>query len=298
MDEFDFIARLRPLAGPGGLGLLDDAARLDVPDGFDLVMSTDTMVEGVHFPEGRIGGGFSERLLRTSLSDLAAKGARPIGYSLNVTWPKNRHSRWIDGFIQGLHDAQAAFDCPLLGGDTTSALGPLVASATVYGVVPEGGMVTRSGARPGDVLWHTGVLGRAEKGLDFLRGRPPMIDPDERLACEEAYLRPEPRFSFRKALRAHATACADISDGLVSEAGHIATASGVRVSVDAAVAAGARFGDDYELLFTAPVEATDALREAAAAIGLPITACGSVAEGEGVWVTDAPARPSGFRHTL
>ena len=298
MDEFDFIKRLRPLAGPGGLGLMDDAAQLDIPKAHDLVISTDTMVEGVHFPEGRIGGGFSERLLRTALSDLAAKGARPIGYMLNVTWPKGRHSRWIDGFIQGLHDGQSAFDCPLLGGDTTSTLGPLVASATVYGVVPQGGMVSRSGAKPGDILWHTGVLGRAEKGLDFLRGRPPMIDPDERLACEEAYLRPEPRFAFRKLLRAFATACADISDGLVSEAGHIAKASGVRVSVDADVAAGARFGDDYELLFTAPARATDALRGGALALDLPITACGSVSEGEGVWVTDQPARPAGFRHEL
>ena len=298
MDEGDLIERLRPLAGPGGLGLLDDAALIDTPSGHDLVVSTDTMVEGIHFPDGRIGGGFSERLLRTALSDLAAKAARPVGYTLNVTWPKGRHSRWIDGFVQGLHDAQSAFDCPLLGGDTTSSLGPLVASATVYGVVPEGRMVSRAGAQAGDILWHTGVLGRAEKGLAFHRGKPGGMGPDERLACEEAYLRPEPRFVFRKVLREYATACADISDGLVSEAGHIAKASGVRVSVDADIAAGARFGDDYELLFTAPASATDALKGAALALGLPVTACGSVSDGDGVWVTDKPARPSGFRHEL
>ena len=298
MNERDLIAMLRPLAGPAGLGLMDDAALLSVGKGQDLVISTDTMVEGAHFPAGRIGGGFSERLLRTALSDLAAKGARPIGYALNVAWPRGRDGVWLRGFVQGLSDARSAFDCPLIGGDTTATDGPLVASATVYGVVPTGTMVTRSGAHPGDVLWHTGVLGRAEQGLRIVTGETVDLTPSEFAASEEAYLRPVPRFAFRKALRAHATSCADISDGLLSEAGHIAEASGVRIDLVADGLDGVSFGDDYELLFTAPHAATDALLNESAAIGLPLTRCGTVSAGEGVYAKGERRDPSGYRHSL
>ena len=298
MDERELIAKLRPLAGPAGLDLRDDAALLSVPSSKDLVISTDTMVEGVHFPEGRIGGGFSERLLRTALSDLAAKAARPIGYSLNLTWPTNREPRWIDGFVRGLMDAQQAFDCPLMGGDTTSGGTSLIASATVFGVVPKGRMVTRDGAKPGDRLWHTGTLGRAEHGLQIVMGRLPDMPPNELMLCESAYLRPEPRLVFRKVLRRYATACADISDGVVSEAGHLAAASNVRIDLDAQTAKRGRFGDDYELLFTAKAGQTEELVMVADALGVPITQCGAVSLGEGVWIDGGRVEPSGYRHTL
>ena len=298
MNETDLIDRLRPLAGPGGLDLRDDAALLTVAPGQQLVMSTDTMVEGVHFPRGRIGGGFSERLLRTALSDLAAKAARPVGYTLNVTWPRDRDARWLDGFVRGLSDAQSAFDCPLLGGDTTSSDGPLVASANVFGVVPEGCMVLRSGACAGDLLIHSGVLGRAEQGLRIVQGDTVDLSPEEFRLCEEAYLRPEPRFSLRRLLRDHATAAADISDGLLSEAGHIARASGVRIDVDARAARGASFGDDYEILFTAPEAGWAEMQTMAHAVGIPLAVCGRVSAGEGVWVDGAPAQGAGFRHEL
>ncbi|WP_409433903.1 thiamine-phosphate kinase [Litorimonas sp. RW-G-Af-16] len=298
MDEFDFIDLLRPLVGPTGLGLQDDAAKLSVPDGQDLIISTDTMVEGVHFPLGRRGGGFSERLLRTALSDLAAKGARPIGYMLSVAWPVGTDAKWMAGFVKGLDETQSAFDCPIMGGDTTSTTGPLIASATVYGLVPTGEMVTRAGAKVGDDVWFTGVLGRAEKGLALMQGKVLDLPETEILACEDAYLRPEPRFLFRKILRQYASACADISDGLISEAGHIAKASGVRLDLDAQHVDGTSFGDDYELLFTASQTSRTALKSTAEALPLKITRCGTVAEGEGVWVNGERLMSQGYKHTF
>lgn len=298
MNERDFIALLRPLAGPGALNLDDDAAILTPPPGHDLILSKDTMVEGIHFPDGRIGGGFSERLLRVALSDLAAKGARPIGYMLSVAWPVGREPHWPSGFVRGLHDSQSSFDCPLIGGDTTATVGPLVASATVFGVVPSGGMVRRSGANIGDDVWFTGRLGLAEAGLALITGKPSALSPADQLAAEEAYLRPEPRFSFRKILRLYASACADISDGLLSEAGHIASASQVKIDLTETHTLGAEFGDDYELLFTASPDHRDALQMAAKALGLPITRCGSVMAGAGVSVDGKLIKPSGYRHTF
>ena len=298
MNEFDFIDLLRPLAGNAGLGLNDDAALLKPNSGKDLVLSKDTMVEGVHFPAGRIGGDFAERLLRTALSDLAAKGARPIGYLLSVAWPKGTDPKFITGFVKGLREAQDSFDCPLMGGDTTSTDGPLVASATVIGEVPPGKMVLRSGARDGDDVWFTGILGRAEKGLALIQGKDIHMLADEKLACEEAYLRPEPRFLFREALRRYATAAADVSDGLAVDAMHIATASQMRLHLVAEHLAGAKFGDDYELLFTASSSDREALQETAEKIGLRLTRCGHVSEGEGVWVEGAPISPAGYRHTF
>lgn len=254
------------------------------------------MVEGVHFPKGRIGGGFSERLLRTALSDLAAKGARPIGYMLSVAWPIGHDPKWINGFVRGLHDAQQSFDCPLIGGDTTSTDGPLVASITVFGVVPTGEMVRRSGAKPGDDVWFTGVLGLAETGLAVVTGQTLELTPSERFAAEEAYLRPEPRFAFRKSLRRYATAAADISDGLLSEAGHIARASGVQIDLTADSTKNASFGDDYELLFTAPSADRSRIIAAAEKIGLPLTLCGCVSIGEGVTVGGRAVKADGYRH--
>lgn len=298
MNEFDFIAALRPLSGPGALNLEDDAALLTVPDGHQLVLSKDTMVEGVHFPERRIGGGFSERLLRTALSDLAAKGARPIGYMLSVAWPKGREAQWQSGFVQGLKDAQTAFECPLLGGDTTSTTGPLVGTATVYGVVPTGEMVSRSGAKIGDDIWFTGRLGLAEAGLKILRGESIDLSPDDWLAAEEAYLRPVPRFAFRKTLRRYATACADISDGLLSEAGHIASASRKQLDLKSDFVAQAGFGDDYELLFTASRNHRHDIITGAEQVGLTVTLCGQVRGGDGVSVDKIPVKATGYRHTF
>ena len=298
MNEADLIALLRPLAGPAGLNLNDDAALLTLSPGQELVLSKDTMVEGVHFPAGRIGGGFSERLLRTALSDLAAKGARPIGYLLSVAWPEGRDDVWLTGFVRGLQDAQASFDCPLIGGDTVSTGGPLVASATVFGVVPEGTAVLRSGARVGDDVWYTGRLGLAEIGLGIVTGDADAMSHPDAMDAEEAYMRPEPRFAFRKILRRYATACADISDGILKDGGHIAKASDVQIDFIGDTITHANFGDDYELLFTASPEDRKAVQSEAKDIGLTLTLCGTVKSGKGVTVDGGPVRSTGYTHKL
>ena len=298
MNESDLISLLRPLAGPSALNLDDDAAILTPSVGQDIVLSKDTMVEGVHFPAGRIGGGFSERLLRTALSDLAAKGARPIGYMLSVAWPKEREDVWLSGFVRGLRDAQASFDCPLIGGDTVSTGGPLIATATVFGVVPQGKAVLRSGANVGDDIWFTGRLGLAEIGLAVVSGDPEALSHPDALDAEEAYLRPIPRFEFRKVLRQYATASADISDGILKDGSHIAKASDVGLDFIGDSVRHATFGDDYELLFTASPDSRDALLNEATALGVPLTLCGQVNKGSGVTVDGKPVPTTGYTHKL
>ena len=308
MDEFDFIAtHLAPLAGPGGLGLKDDAALLKPSAGKDLVLTKDTMVEGVHFPIGHYGGDTAEKLLRVNLSDLAAKCARPIGYMLSIAWPKGIEQSYFQGFATGLRDVQDAYDFKLLGGDTTSIDGPMVVTATLIGEVPTGEMVKRSGAKIGDDIWVTGTIGDAYLGLQSVLGQAldPQPSADALWHFEEAYYRPEPRLLFRKALRQYASACADISDGLVADAGHVAKASGVGFHIDAdkiplSSAAGAWLlkqkdqdrafktlitaGDDYELVFTAPQDSAAQTRQTAKAIGLRISRVGTAVIGDDVSV--------------
>ena len=304
MNEFDFIATyLAPLAGPGGLSLKDDAALLKSSAGKDLILTKDTMVEGVHFPQGHFGGDTAEKLLRVNLSDLAAKGAHPIGYMLSIAWPKGIDSAYFKGFASGLRDVQEAYDFKLLGGDTTSIDGPMVVSATLIGEVPEGEMVKRSGAKAGDDVWVTATIGDAYLGLQTVLGKAlkPQPNAEALWHFEEAYYRPEPRLLFRKTLRQYATACADISDGFVADAGHIANASGVRFIIDAdkiplsshtgawlsgqvnqdeALKTLVTAGDDYELVFAAGQDNAAHLRKAAKTIGLRLSKVGTVEKGE------------------
>ncbi|MDA8708359.1 thiamine-phosphate kinase [Hellea sp.] len=308
MDEFDFIATyLAPLAGPGGLGLKDDAAILKPSVGKDLILTKDTMVEGVHFPKGHYGGDTAEKLLRVNLSDLAAKGANPIGYMLSIAWPKSVDDRYFKGFAAGLRDVQDAYDFKLLGGDTTSIEGPMVVTATLIGDVPEGQMVTRSGAKSGDDVWVTGTIGDAFLGLQTVLGQAlePQPSPEGLWHFETAYYRPEPRLLFRKTLRQYASACADVSDGLVADTAHVAAASNLRFVLDAdkiplSLHAGAWLsgqsneedvfkslitaGDDYELVFTASPQAASNIRKAAKAIGLRLAKIGTAEKGDGVSV--------------
>lgn len=302
MDEFSLIRKyLAPLAGAGGLGLLDDAALYTPRVGFDLVLTMDSFVEGVHFANGRYGGDTAERLLRTNLSDLAAKGARPIGYLLSIAWPHGADIKFFEGFAVGLRDAQESYDFTLFGGDTVGTSGPMVISATFFGEVPSGEMVKRSGARLGDDVWVTGNLGGAMLGCHLVTGQgvDPLPDGAALWEFENAYLRPEPRLLFRKVLRKYATACADISDGLLSDAGHICYASGAAMRVEfenlplnpsarqwalaqtdrqAAMMELLSFGDDYELVFTAAPDVGSSLLAQAKSIGLAITKIGEVVE--------------------
>jgi thiamine-monophosphate kinase len=297
-DEFATIARLlRPLTQdhPAALGLLDDAAVLPGRPGFDLVLSKDSMAAGVHFlpdmPMALIG----RRLLRTALSDLAAKAAEPFGWLLSVAWPSD--ARWPEreAFARGLAEDGAEFGVALLGGDTISTAGPLTLSATVLGWAPAGRMVRRSGARAGDLLVVSGSIGDGWLGLQAASGA---LSPDPALL--DRYQLPQPRFDLRRAIQDHARASADVSDGLLADAGHIAQASGLRAQIDldaislsapaaawlraqtdraAALKRLATGGDDYEIIAAvAPADLADFTLAAEASV----TVVGLLTAGEGV----------------
>ena len=282
--EFALIARhFRPLAGAGALGLADDAAVITPPAGRDLVLTVDAMVGGVHFlpddPPDLIG----RKLLRVNLSDLAAKGATPLGYLLTVSAPRGTPDAWFAGFARGLAQDQAEFAITLLGGDTTSTPGPLSLSLTAIGHVAPGEMVRRDGARAGDGIWVTGTIGDGALGLAAARGN--LADPTGHLL--NRYRLPQPRLGF--ALAGIASAGMDISDGLVQDLGHLCRAGGIAAEIDAAAlplsdaarATGPDWlaicltgGDDYELLLAVPPTHEPALQEAAHAADVPVTRIG------------------------
>jgi thiamine-monophosphate kinase len=289
--EFSLIARhFRPLAGPGALELLDDVALLTPPAGRELVLTADAMVAGVHFladdPADLVGC----KLLRVNLSDLAAKGAVPLGYLMTVSAPRETSDGWFAGFAAGLGRDQARYGVTLLGGDTTSTPGPVSLSLTMIGHVAPGEAVRRSGARVGDEIWVTGTIGDGALGLQVALGR--LADRDGWLL--DRYRLPRPRVGLR--LAGIASAGMDVSDGLVQDLGHLCRASGVGAEIladlvplsDAARAAGPGWletcltgGDDYELLLAVPPGRGDALRAAASAVGVAVTPIGWCVAGAG-----------------
>lgn len=287
--EFSLIARhFAPLAGDGGLGLTDDAAIVTPPPGRDLVITADAMVAGVHFLPHEPAENVARKLLRVNLSDIAAMGAVPLYYLLTLSTPRGLPDAWFAAFAGGLAADQTRYNIALLGGDTTSTPGPITVSVTMFGHVAPGTALRRSGARAGDDLWVTGIVGDGVLGLMALRGE--CADPDGTLAAR--YRLPEPRLGLH--LHGIAHAAMDISDGLVQDAGHLARASGValvlnidnvplslggRAAGSDFVASGTAGGDDYELLLAVPPENKAALRASAAKSGVPVTRIGRFAEG-------------------
>jgi thiamine-monophosphate kinase len=292
-DEFSEIARLfRPLTGgaAGAFDLLDDAAVVPQRPGFDLVVTKDAIVEGVHFPIGERPDLIARKLLRVNLSDLAAKAAEPFGCFLAVAWPRTFGPAEREAFACGLGEDLKTFGVALLGGDTVSTPGPFTVSLTALGWVPEGRMVRRAGARAGDVVAVSGTIGDGTLGLAAVRGE--IEDADGWLA--DRFRLPQPRLEFRDGLRGRATAAADVSDGLVADAGHIATASGVGIRLDlkalplspaarrwldgqpdraGALIRLATGGDDYEVICTAsggPPEGFTAIGEVVAGAGVEV----------------------------
>jgi thiamine-monophosphate kinase len=308
LDEFGEIARLfRPLTrgAPGAFDLQDDAAVVSPRPGHDLVVTKDAIVEGVHFLAGESPELIGRRLARVNLSDLAAKGAEPFAAFLAVAWPPGFTDADRAAFAAGLGADLKDAGVSLLGGDTVATPGPFTASLTALGWVPDGRMVRRGGAQPGDRLMVSGHIGDGWLGLKAARGE--IADPDGYLASR--YRLPTPRLDLRRTVLEHATAAADVSDGLIADAGHIAVASGVRLTLDldrtplssparawleaqpdraAALVALASGGDDYEIVATSPV-------------ALPgFVVIGEVSTGQGIEVTSAgqPVNPGagGWRH--
>jgi thiamine-monophosphate kinase len=293
--EFALIARhFRPLAGEGALDLGDDAAVLKLAAGRELVIAADAMVGGVHFLPDDPPDLVARKLLRTNLSDMAAMAARPLGYLLTVSVPRDTPDAWFAGFAAGLAQDQAEFEVKLLGGDTTSTPGPASLSLTILGTVAAGGAVRRQGALAGDGVWVSGSIGDGALGLLAATGK--LADPGGYLA--DRYRLPRPRLALGAVLHGIAAAAMDVSDGLVQDLGHLCRAGGVAARIDAGLvplseaaraAVGAApallervlaGGDDYELLMAVPPAREAALAEAARACGIAATRIGAFLEGE------------------
>jgi thiamine-monophosphate kinase len=290
----------KPLAtDPGAFSLTDDAAILKAL-GEDIVVTTDAIVEGVHFLPNDSADTVARKALRVNLSDLAAKGATPAGFVLTLAL-RAVDETWLTAFARGLGEDAVAFNCPLLGGDTVSTPGPLMVSITAFGRVPGNKMIHRSGAKPGDHVVVTGTIGDAALGLDVLRkGRAATAlaaDAAARQALIARYRLPEPRNAIALAVRAHAHAAMDVSDGLAGDLTKLCAASGVSAVIDlpaiplskaasAALAAGAigmaeivSGGDDYELLCAIPADALEPFVEAARESGVAASPIGTILAG-------------------
>lgn len=320
--EFELIAHyFAPLSAsqPGALGLCDDAALLPPSPGAVHVLTTDTLISGVHFLPNDTPALIARKLLRVNLSDLAAMSAQPVAYLLALSLPGGYDETWIKEFAAGLAQDQEEFGIGLLGGDTTATPGPLSATITAIGEVPTGKELRRSGARPGDAVFVSGTLGDAALGLMALGGRLPQLADAEADELIDRYRLPRPRISLGRALDGLASAAADISDGLVADLAHVCTASDVAAQIDrarlplgqaarAAIAANPETaytvlsgGDDYELLFTAPPEAAAGVLAAAARSGVPVAEVGNIVVGGGVKVIAEDGREieltsTGYRH--
>ena len=245
------------------LGIGDDAALLDSPAGCDLVAAIDTLVDGVHFPHGCPAASVGHRVLAVNLSDLAAMGAKPAWALLALTLP-NIDEHWLAEFAAGFSDLARSHDVALVGGDTTS--GPLCATVQILGHAPRSQSLLRSGARPGDLVFVSGTPGDAAAGLAVEQGRLKLA-ADVATYLRKRFLYPTPRMALGKSLRGFASACIDVSDGLLGDVGKLARASGCGVAltyehlpvseslVEAVGDQRARElaltgGDDYELCFT------------------------------------------------
>jgi thiamine-monophosphate kinase len=299
-SEDGLIARFfAPIAGEGALSLKDDAARLTPEPDHDLVLTVDALVERVHFLPEDAPGSIARKALGVNVSDLAAKGADPAGFLLSLALPDDWTESWLAEFADGLGQASRDFSCPLLGGDTVKARGPLTLSVTAVGQVPAGRMVLRTTAKAGDVICVTGTIGDAALGLR-LRSAPAWaegLSPEERAHLADRYLHPRPRHRLAAALRSHANAAMDVSDGLAGDLAKMMRASGVgalieadRVPLSGAAAKAVQAspdlldlaltgGDDYEILCTVPEKNLDSFRKEADRVGITLSVIGRVVSG-------------------
>lgn len=267
-SEFSLIAELfAPLAAPGAFGLKDDAAVISQRAGQDIVVTTDTVIEGVDFFPTDPPEMIAQKALRVSLSDLAAKGAKPAFYLLDLSLPGTAQKAWLRGFANGLARDQEEFQIALLGGDTGRTPGPLCITVTALGYVSQGKMIRRRGARVGDGVFITGPIGDSGGGLAVLKGEGAHLSAAARAELIDRYRLPRPRLDMN--LDGVASAALDISDGLIADLEHIADASQVKLVIEAeriprsealralwgdeapAILRAVGAGDDYEVAFTA-----------------------------------------------
>ena len=295
-SEFDLIARhfTRPAAN-AVLGVGDDCALVDVTNGMDLAVSTDTMVSGTHFFPDVDPENLGHKALAVNLSDMAAMGAMPYWAMLALTLPTVDH-QWLAAFAKGFFDLAAEFNVSLVGGDTTR--GPLTLTVTIMGEVPAGAALRRSGAKAGNDIWVSGNIGDAALAVAHRNGKLVLAESDYHEAVMRLY-EPTPRVALGQALRGTATAAIDVSDGLLADLGHICRLSGVGATVDlasipvsaigqkhfgsdagrTAIVAG---GDDYELCFTAAPISRESIEALSENLGIRITRIGQVKRGKGV----------------
>jgi len=314
--EFDLIARyFAPLAAkaPGALGLKDDAATFQPPAGMDLVFTTDALTADLHFLRSDPPDLIARKLLRQNLSDLAGKGAKPLGYLMTTALDDGVDEAWIAKFTEGLAQDQAEFGIALWGGDTTKTPGPLALTATLIGAVPAGRALRRDGARPGDRVLVTGTIGDGIFGLAAHRGELDLAEPARRFLAQR-YVLPQPRVALGRMLAEQGLAHAgmDISDGLAADLGHMCAASscGAEVAVasvplsDAVtdlvaadpslIATAVTGGDDYELLLAVPPDRVAAVLDAARQAGTAIAEVGAFVQESGLTFLDRDNQPLAF----
>jgi thiamine-monophosphate kinase len=319
--EDRLIARyFKPLARhPGALGLIDDAAVLSPSPGHELILTADAIVGGVHFFRDDPPDAIARKALRVNLSDLAAKGAKPAGFLLTLALPKELGDDWLKKFAQGLGADAKRYGCPLLGGDTVRTPGPVTISITALGTLPNGTMVRRAGARANDHVVVTGTIGDAALGLTLRTEKDAAKRWRLDAACRQhlisRFLVPEPRNAVAEALREHASAAMDVSDGLVGDLGKLLRASGVAADIEASqvpLSAAARSalaaepaaletvltgGDDFEVVATIPPRKLKAFVAAARRDGVPVTEIGRVTAGKGVRFRAAEGHELTFRRS-
>ncbi|HMF24871.1 MAG TPA: thiamine-phosphate kinase [Pseudolabrys sp.] len=314
--EDRLIARFfKPLAThSGALGLSDDVALLAPPPGCDLVLKTDAIVGGVHFFPDDAAQAVASKALRVNLSDLAAKGARPLGFLLSLALPKEIGEEWLAGFAEGLRGDAVLFGCPLFGGDTDRTPGPVTISIAMIGSVPEGTMVRRAGAKPGDHVFVSGTIGDAALGVMVRKGKQWQLNEAQRQHLVSRYLLPQPRNLLAEAVRTHASAAMDISDGLVGDFRKLCRASGVAADIDvtrvplsdaakAVIASDSPMldsvltgGDDYEIVCSVPKEKCVSFSTAAKAAHVAVADIGEIKAGEDVRFLSADGRELAFKH--
>jgi len=304
-SEFDLISRhfTRPAAN-AVLGVGDDCALVDITNGMDLAVSTDTMVSGTHFFPDVDPENLGHKSLAVNLSDIAAMGATPYWAMLALTLPTVDHT-WLAAFAKGFFDLASEYNVSLIGGDTTR--GPLTLTVTILGQVPTGAALRRNGAKAGNDVWVSGNVGDAALAVAHRHGKLVLTVADYHEAVMRLY-EPTPRVALGQALRGMATSAIDISDGLLADLGHICRLSGVGATVDVnsipvspigarhfqsdagltAIVAG---GDDYELCFTAPANARESIAELTDVLGVPLTRIGQVRRGKGVSLLGPDGKP-------